>query len=93
VPRTERDVVWECLLRCGVTRKVADEVLPLWGPQELHLLVAHFLRLRFPIVLALNKAELPTVNPHYHTLARHPAACDIGICPRVVDLGEMFLVG
>ena len=84
--------MWECLLRCGVTRKAADEALPMWGPQELHLLVAHFLRLRFPIVLALNKAELPTVTPHSYRLARHLAASAIGLCPRAVDYGEICTV-
>lgn len=29
-----------------------------WGPRELHRLVAHFLRARFPLLLALNKADL-----------------------------------
>lgn len=28
-----------------------------WGPWELHLLVAHFLAARFPILLALNKVR------------------------------------
>lgn len=57
-----REVVWESLARCGVARMSADDTLHVWGPRDLHLLIAHFLRLRFPIVLALNKAELPTVS-------------------------------
>lgn len=44
---------------------VADEatlktVLPTWGPQELHLMVALYTRMRFPMVVALNKADLST---------------------------------
>ncbi len=33
----------------------AAALLEAWGEAELHLLVAHFLALRFPILLALNK--------------------------------------
>jgi hypothetical protein len=31
------------------------ELLPQWKPEELHLLVANFLYVRFPMLLALNK--------------------------------------
>lgn len=36
--------------------------LPLaeWGPKHLHRVVAHFLRTRFPILVALNKADAPS---------------------------------
>ena len=40
--------------RGGITRERALA----WTERELHLLVAHFLRVRFPILLALNKADV-----------------------------------
>ena len=48
-------------LNLGLGPGGAPRVVPLpeWGPRELHLVVAHFLRTRFPIVLALNKADSP----------------------------------
>ena len=48
-------------LNLGLGPGGAPRIVPLpeWGPRELHLVVAHFLRTRFPIVLALNKADSP----------------------------------
>ena len=48
-------------LNLGLGPDGAPRIVPLpeWGPRELHLVVAHFLRTRFPIVLALNKADSP----------------------------------
>jgi ribosome-binding ATPase len=43
---------------------LAHMQVPLWGPLELHRLVAHFLRVRFPILLALNKADASTAKAH-----------------------------
>ena len=40
--------------RVGITRERALA----WTERELHLLVAHFLRVRFPILLALNKSDV-----------------------------------
>ena len=58
----------EAMRRCGLQisgrRTAMAEALMTWGPAELHLLVAHFLRLRFPILLALNKADLPGAAEH-----------------------------
>lgn len=31
-----------------------------WGPEELHLFVACYVHLRFPMIIALNKSDLPT---------------------------------
>ena len=36
------------------------KTLETWGPEDLHELVAHFVRIRFPIVIALNKIDLAT---------------------------------
>jgi len=35
-----------------------------WGEFDLHLLVACFLRVRFPIVVALNKADTSEATEH-----------------------------
>ncbi|KAG5494875.1 hypothetical protein JIQ42_02491 [Leishmania sp. Namibia] len=49
------------LRRVGIADEVAlTAILPTWGPRELHAFVALYIRLRFPIVVALNKADLPT---------------------------------
>ncbi|CAD2216032.1 hypothetical protein AGDE_08983 [Angomonas deanei] len=42
-----------------------------WGPVELHTLVAVYVRLRFPMVVALNKADIPSAfTPVYEQLRR-----------------------
>lgn len=50
----------DALLRClGISTEVElVRRLPAWGAAELHLLVATFVHLRFPIVVALNKADM-----------------------------------
>ena len=35
--------------------QTVEQAMPTWSPADLHRVVAHFLRLRFPILLALNK--------------------------------------
>ncbi|EKX47881.1 hypothetical protein GUITHDRAFT_42659, partial [Guillardia theta CCMP2712] len=44
--------------------------LRLWMPIDLHRLVAHFLRVRFPILLALNKCDHPDSEGHVQELLR-----------------------
>lgn len=51
-------VAEEAVRRCGVLLSDLADTLPAWEPRDLHLMVAHFLRLRFPILLALNKADV-----------------------------------
>jgi hypothetical protein len=36
-----------------------------WNAAKLHSLVAHFLRVRFPLLLALNKCDIPSSNEFY----------------------------
>ncbi|CAK0869021.1 unnamed protein product, partial [Prorocentrum cordatum] len=43
----------------GIAAEVAS-----WGEAQLHLMVACFLRVRFPIVVALNKIDAPTAAAH-----------------------------
>ncbi|EKF33365.1 hypothetical protein MOQ_002764 [Trypanosoma cruzi marinkellei] len=40
--------------------------LPVWRPAELHRLVALYVRLRFPIVVALNKSDIQSVAGELH---------------------------
>eukprot|EP00939_MAST-03C_sp_MAST-3C-sp1_P001789 g1789.t1 len=60
------DLVTEALKRCGLSPKSLDVELPRWKQpaRMLHRIVAHFLRIRFPILLALNKADLPSASRH-----------------------------
>ncbi|KAH9578654.1 Serine hydrolase FSH [Trypanosoma melophagium] len=47
------------LRRLGITDEVTlIQQLPMWGAAELHRLVALYVRVRFPIVVALNKADV-----------------------------------
>ena len=41
-----------------------DDLSPVseWGESELHALVAHFLAVRFPVLLVLDKADLPAAK-------------------------------
>jgi ribosome-binding ATPase YchF (GTP1/OBG family) len=69
-----KSLVRAALVRAGVdpgtlamtTATTADGSLPQlialadWTPEHLHRVVANFLRTRFPILLALNKADAPT---------------------------------
>ena len=55
-----RATVDEALSRMNVPdpRNVTRDAVMAWTESNLHRLVAHFLRVRFPILLALNKADL-----------------------------------
>jgi ribosome-binding ATPase YchF (GTP1/OBG family)/predicted esterase len=54
------------LRKCGVLdpRSPPRELLQSWTKNNLHVLVAHFLRLRFPTLLALNKRDVPESKAH-----------------------------
>lgn len=54
-------MVGEALSRMGIdpsNMQLLREHLRRWTPADLHRLVAHFLRVRFPMLLALNKVRL-----------------------------------
>lgn len=57
-----------------------------WSEFDLHLLVACFLRVRFPIVVALNKADTPEAAKH---ISRVQAA--LGDCLPVSARSELWL--
>ena len=56
--------VEHALEACGVSQNTYALKIPLWGPKELHLFIAQFIALRFPIVLALNKSDTPKAALH-----------------------------
>ncbi|CCW68401.1 unnamed protein product [Phytomonas sp. Hart1] len=61
--RASPSFVDDILQRIGIANDtMLQDQLKTWGPRELHLLVAVFIRLRFPIVVALNKVDLPTAK-------------------------------
>jgi len=43
--------------------KAWSETMLHWRSSDLHELVAHFVRIRFPVIVALNKIDLSTVGP------------------------------
>eukprot|EP01064_Diplonema_japonicum_P023710 TRINITY_DN34116_c0_g1_i1.p1 TRINITY_DN34116_c0_g1~~TRINITY_DN34116_c0_g1_i1.p1 ORF type:complete len:769 (+),score=163.83 TRINITY_DN34116_c0_g1_i1:39-2345(+) len=47
--------------KAGIT-SLEMETLHSWGPLKLHLLVAAFIRIRFPVVVAMNKCDLPSAK-------------------------------
>eukprot|EP00056_Hartaetosiga_gracilis_P017995 m.9212 g.9212 ORF g.9212 m.9212 type:complete len:940 (+) comp6301_c0_seq4:25-2844(+) len=51
------DLVLEALKRAGSPMQTLSEDMLGWGPRDLHKLVAHFLHIRFPIMIALNKVD------------------------------------
>ena len=62
----------QALLRCGVSdsTRLESNVFLTWQKKDLHLLVAHFLRIRFPVLLALNKSDLPESKGHVDRIRR-----------------------
>ncbi|EGD77538.1 hypothetical protein PTSG_12765 [Salpingoeca rosetta] len=50
-------MVIDSLKRAGHSLQDIERSMLAWGPRDLHRVVAHFLRIRFPILLALNKAD------------------------------------
>ena len=56
--RATADVALERMPDIPDPRAITRERILAWTERELHLLVAHFLRVRFPILFALNKADL-----------------------------------
>ena len=64
-------LVMEAIARAGMPRWPATtDALPSWTAQDLHAVVAHVVHLRFPIVVALNKCDLPGAAEHVATLRR-----------------------
>mmetsp|Transcript_47049 Transcript_47049/g.118516 ORF Transcript_47049/g.118516 Transcript_47049/m.118516 type:complete len:810 (-) Transcript_47049:68-2497(-) len=61
----------ECVLRlAGLSSLRALEEIRIWGEADLHRLVAVFTHVRFPIILALNKADIPGAEERIsHVLA------------------------
>lgn len=51
------DFIHEALNRCGIDVQDIKEVISQWKPLDLHQIVAHFIELRFPIFLCLNKID------------------------------------
>ena len=67
-------LVMEAIARAGMPRWPATtDALPSWTAQDLHAVVAHVVHLRFPIVVALNKCDLPGAAEHVATLRREPS--------------------
>ena len=50
------DFIYEALRRCGIDN-VDSETIYGWTPLDLHKIIAHFIELRFPIFLCLNKVD------------------------------------
>jgi ribosome-binding ATPase YchF (GTP1/OBG family) len=60
-----RHTVLLSLQRAGVSvNTLHDSALGIlsWNSTKLHVLVAHFLRVRFPVLLALNKSDIESSN-------------------------------
>eukprot|EP00051_Salpingoeca_urceolata_P014028 m.177793 g.177793 ORF g.177793 m.177793 type:complete len:881 (+) comp17971_c0_seq4:220-2862(+) len=80
--------VMEAVSRMGLSAKTLAEELSQWTPRQLHHAVAHFLRVRFPIVLALNKADLATGRTNAERVA---AALPDEVCVPVLARAEWDL--
>ena len=83
--RAGRPAVLAALARAGLdaNRLSGPAGLPAWGSADLHRLVACFLRVRFPVVLALNKADLPTSAGYIAAIrAALPNEAAVPVCAR-----------
>lgn len=60
--------------------------LPKWGEDVLQRIVSHFVRVRFPILLALNKADVPSAAEHIQRIFQWERPCIA-----VSALSERFL--
>ncbi|KAK7481034.1 hypothetical protein BaRGS_00027753 [Batillaria attramentaria] len=80
-----RSTIVQALTSAGVGETELNN-LPQWGEEVLRRIVAQFVRVRFPILLALNKADLPTAAEHIEKISQlgHP-------CTAVSALSERFL--
>ncbi|CAE8705302.1 unnamed protein product, partial [Polarella glacialis] len=62
--RASRQLAQAVFEAAGFSLQHSAEEVVAWGEYELHLFVACFLRARFPIVVALNKADTPEAAGH-----------------------------
>jgi hypothetical protein len=53
--------------QAGVSEVTLADDIKLFGAKELHRIIAHFLRIRFPIALALNKIDQPVTRHPFPT--------------------------
>ena len=73
------------LRKCGVAdpRSPPRELIHGWKAHHLHVLVAHFTRVRFPMLLALNKSDVPESKAHAErTRAAWPAETCVDVSAR-----------
>ena len=74
-------MVTEALSRMGIDVKDLDTILPQFTAHDLHRFVAHFLRVRFPMFLALNKADLKgTTENIYRIKKKFPNEKCLPVC-------------
>ena len=65
-----RNMVSSVLSRAGVNPgDIGASNLASWSEERIHGLVAHFLAVRFPILIALNKADLEGAEEHIAKVA------------------------
>ena len=68
------DFIYEALRRCGIDN-LDTETICGWTPLDLHKIIAHFIELRFPIFLCLNKVDkLDARSSAMHENIRNVAA-------------------
>lgn len=60
-------VVEKVLASVGLQPSTMDQIRG-WSELDLHRLVANFIRIRFPMVLGLNKADIPSAEPRIRTV-------------------------
>ncbi|XP_076461734.1 uncharacterized protein LOC143294178 isoform X2 [Babylonia areolata] len=64
-----RSTISHCLTSAGIGEKELSN-LAQWSDQVLRRLVTHFVRIRFPILLALNKCDVPSAAQHIHRISQ-----------------------
>ncbi|XP_019622059.1 PREDICTED: uncharacterized GTP-binding protein YGR210C-like [Branchiostoma belcheri] len=63
-----RSVIQAAFTAAGIDTRKLVETLPGWDVGVVHRLVTEFIRLRFPMVLGLNKSDLPQADNNIHRI-------------------------
>ena len=69
------DFIHEALARSDVDFQTVPEVLQSWSCSTLHQIIAHFIEIRFPVFLALNKRDKPQAKAHIERIGKVYPTC------------------
>jgi ribosome-binding ATPase len=78
------DFIQKAVERAGIGFQTIESSLSTWTKRTLHLIVAHFIELRFPIFLALNKIDKPSAQKNLESISKmYPSSRFAPVAARV----------